>query len=405
MKKNLFLFVLLSFTSQAQVNTVSYLKQHIAYLASDELGGRGSGTEGEKKAADYLVDQYKKMGLPSHNTTPSYFQTLTARKGIHPFETTVGTQNIIAFLDNNSPHTVVVGAHYDHLGTDGQGSSLAGQSEDKIHNGADDNASGTAGVLELARYLTENAIKEKYNYLFVHFAAEELGLVGSKHFVQNSPIPLSSIHYMINMDMIGRYSDDKGLTVGGVGTSPYWGYAVPESIKKTSLRVRVDSTGMGPSDHASFYLQNIPVLSFFTGVHADYHKPSDDADKINYLGQAQVIDFIKEIISRMEKVDKAPFTTTIIPQTMSTQSSFKVTMGVIPDYSYDKKGLRLDGVTEGRPAANAGMKTSDVLIHLGGQTIDDIQDYMEALGQFEKGQTVKAIVLRAGKPIQVSVTF
>jgi C-terminal processing protease CtpA/Prc len=205
--------------------------------------------------------------------------------------------------------------------------------------------------------------------------------------------------------MIGRYSDDKGLTVGGVGTSPYWGYAVPESMKKTSLRIRVDSTGMGPSDHASFYLQNIPVLSFFTGVHADYHKPSDDADKINYLGQAQIIDFIKEIISRMEKVDKAPFTTTTIPQTMSAQSSFKVTMGVIPDYSYDKKGLRLDGVTEGRPAANAGIKTSDVLIQLGHKSIDDIQDYMEALGEFEKGQTVKAIILRAGKPIQVSVTF
>ncbi len=152
-------------------------------------------------------------------------------------------------------------------------------------------------------------------------------------------------------------------------------------------------------------MQNIPVLSFFTGVHTDYHKPSDDADKINYVGQEQVLGFIKEIISRMEKVDKAPFTATAVPQMMSAQSSFKVTMGVIPDYSYAKKGLRLDGVTEGRPAAKAGIKTNDVLIQLGDKTIADIQDYMEALGQFEKGQTVKAIVLRNGKPVELSVTF
>lgn len=405
MKKNLFLFLLLSFASQAQESPIERLKKHIEYLASDELAGRGAGTDGEKKAALYLVQYYEKLGLTPLAAHPDYFQTFTAKKGLHPFETTVSTQNVMAFLDNQATNTVVIGAHYDHLGTDGQGASLAGKAINSIHNGADDNASGTAGVLELAHYLTKNDIKEKYNYLFVHFAAEELGLVGSKQFTQNPPIPLSSIHYMFNMDMIGRYTADKGLTVGGVGTSPYWGYAVPESIKKTSLRIQVDSTGMGPSDHASFYLQNIPVLSFFTGVHADYHKPSDDADKINYVGQEQVLGFIKEIISRMEKVDKAPFTATAVPQMMSAQSSFKVTMGVIPDYSYAKKGLRLDGVTEGRPAAKAGIKTNDVLIQLGDKTIADIQDYMEALGQFEKGQTVKAIVLRNGKPVELSVTF
>ncbi|MFL5788769.1 MAG: M20/M25/M40 family metallo-hydrolase, partial [Flavisolibacter sp.] len=213
--------------------------------------------------------------------------------------------NVVGYIDNGAPTTIVLGAHFDHLGYGEDGNSREVQKKNQIHNGADDNASGTAALIELARLLKASKLKQN-NYLFIAFSGEELGLYGSKYFTEHPTVDLNSVNYMINMDMVGRLSDSSHiLTVGGYGTSPSWGQIYNLSGKKKlytgGLAFRFDSSGTGPSDYTSFYLKNIPVLFYFTGVHTDYHKPTDDADKINYTGEMNVI---KHILSVIETEDK-----------------------------------------------------------------------------------------------------
>ncbi|HRO41816.1 MAG TPA: M28 family peptidase [Flavipsychrobacter sp.] len=328
--------------------------------------------------------------------------------------------NVAAYIDNNAPYTVVIGAHYDHLGFGEDGSSLAGKTivrkdgngvlislpgnEDlraRIHNGADDNASGTAGLLELASRIKKKK-NRKYNYLFVHFSGEELGLLGSKAFVKEMQLDSTRIAYMINMDMIGRLNDSThALTIGGVGTSPVWGQFIAKAKKE--FKVAIDSSGVGPSDHTSFYHAGIPVLFFFTGIHHDYHKPSDDADKINYLGEVRVLNYAQSIIEAMDARPKPLFTPT--KQTTVGKVRFKVTLGIMPDYSYQDNGVKVDGVTEGKPAVKAGIKTGDIITQLGEYKIQGMQSYMEALSKFKSGQTVEVTVLRDGQPINLQLTF
>jgi Zn-dependent M28 family amino/carboxypeptidase len=192
--------------------------------------------------------------------------------------------NILAYLDNGARTTIVLGAHYDHLGMGEEGNSLSGIKEKQIHNGADDNASGIAALLELSKLLKKSRLKNN-NYLFIAFSGEEQGLLGSRYFVDNPTINLPKINYMINMDMIGRLNDSsKTLTVGGYGTSPHWAKLITRPKKEVFFHIRYDSSGTGPSDHTSFYRKNIPVLFFFTGLHSDYHKPGDDFNKLNYTG-------------------------------------------------------------------------------------------------------------------------
>ena len=208
--------------------------------------------------------------------------------------------NVIGWINNGAPTTVVLGAHFDHLGYGEDNNSLLRTGEKLIHNGADDNASGTAALIELARMLKNAGLKNN-NYLFIAFSGEELGLFGSKYFVENPTIDLKSVNYMINMDMVGRLNDStKSLIVGGFGTSPVWASVVTVS-KKSPFVIRVDSSGTGPSDHTSFYRKDIPVLFFFTGLHPDYHKPTDDYDKINYKGELYIVNFINSIISHLNK--------------------------------------------------------------------------------------------------------
>jgi Zn-dependent M28 family amino/carboxypeptidase len=298
--------------------------------------------------------------------------------------------NVIGFIDNGAPNTIILGAHFDHLGYGEDGNSMLRTGDKLIHNGADDNASGTAALIELGRLLKSSKAK-KNNYLFIAFSGEELGLYGSKYFTENPTINLSSANYMINMDMIGRLNDStKVVSIGGYGTSPSWSQVINPNYLKRTFEIHIDSSGTGPSDHTSFYRKDIPVLFFFTGQHKDYHRPGDDSEKINYLGEVSIINYISNnVIHELDKKGKLAFLKTREAQMGTT--SFKVTLGIMPDYTFNGTGIRADGVTEGRPASNAGIKAGDVIIQLGEHAITSMETYMQALNKFKKGDktTVK----------------
>jgi aminopeptidase YwaD len=312
--------------------------------------------------------------------------------------------NVVGYIDNGAATTVVLGAHFDHLGYGEDGNSMMRTGEKLIHNGADDNASGTSALIELSRLLKKSKAKN-HNYLFLAFSGEELGLFGSKYFVDNPTIDLSTISYMINMDMVGRLNDStKTLSVGGYGTSPVWSSVINAADKKLPFVIKIDSSGSGPSDHTSFYRKDIPVLFFFTGQHRDYHRPSDDADKINYEGELNVIKYIDKIISDLNKqTQKLAFLKT--REAQQSVSSFRVTLGIMPDYTYSGVGVRADGVTEGRPAANAGVKSGDVIIQLGNNNINSMDTYMEALNKFNKGDKTKVKYKRGNEVVEADLQF
>jgi hypothetical protein len=306
--------------------------------------------------------------------------------------------NVIGFINNNSLNTVVIGAHYDHLGFGDEGSLYSGN-EIKIHNGADDNASGVSLVLDLAAKLIDE--NKNNNYLFIAFSGEEMGLLGSNFFVKNPTIDISSINYMINMDMVGRLNDENSLAIYGLGTSPIF----KQTIKSNNnvFKIIENESGIGPSDHTSFYLQDIPVLHFFTGQHENYHKPSDDSDLINYKGLDLISNYIFSIISDLDDNGKLPFRKTKNESQESPR--FKVSLGVIPDYLYDGKGMRIDGVSSGRPAEIAGFIKGDVITKLGEAKIDDMMSYMKALSKLKSGDLVKVEYKRDNKISSKNVTF
>jgi aminopeptidase YwaD len=310
--------------------------------------------------------------------------------------------NIIGYIDNGAANTIIFGAHYDHLGYGEDHNSLYSGTTPQIHNGADDNASGSAALIEVARLLKASKLKAN-NYLFVSFSGEELGLFGSKYFTDHSPVDLSTVNYMINMDMVGRLNDSThGLSIGGYGTSPVWGQLLTEKDK--FFTIKFDSSGTGPSDHTSFYRKDIPVLFFFTGVHSDYHKPSDDADKINYTGELQVVKYIYNVVDGTNKKGKLGFTKT--RETASTgKSSFKVTLGIMPDYTYSGSGVRVDGISEGKTAQKVGIKAGDVITQLGDIKFTDVQSYMGALGKFNKGDATKVKVKRGNEELVFDIVF
>ncbi|MGN6437986.1 MAG: M20/M25/M40 family metallo-hydrolase [Agriterribacter sp.] len=311
--------------------------------------------------------------------------------------------NVVGFIDNNASGTVVIGAHYDHLGYGEDSNSLQRNAGGQIHNGADDNASGTAALIELGRLLKKSKAKNN-NYLLIAFSGEELGLFGSKYYTEHPTVDLTSVNYMINMDMVGRLNDStKTITVGGFGTSPLWSEVV-YGQRKVPFNIRVDSSGTGPSDHTSFYRKKIPVLFFFTGLHHDYHKPSDDADKINYTGELQIIKYIVALVEDVNKKGKLAFTPTREVQ-MGTTARFSVTLGIMPDYTFSGQGVRVDGVSDDRPAQKAGLKTGDVITKLGEYGTADLEAYMQALGKFKKGQQTQVIVKRGNEELKFDIIF
>jgi Zn-dependent M28 family amino/carboxypeptidase len=406
-----FFFFLVCLTPVAQVYTQNIsadsLKKHVFYLASDKLGGRAPGSKGEKLAQRYIQQAYSQIGLIPKGTQ-GYLQPFQYKRNLNPHDTTgkksiaCKGSNILGFIDNQATYTIVIGAHYDHLGHGESGSPLEKGKKKKIFNGADDNASGVAGVIELARYFAGNNQQEKHNFLFMCFSAEEDGLIGSKYFTNYPTLELLNVNVMLNMDMIGRLNDStRALMVYGVGTSP----GFPDFVRNHAgnLKLVLDSAGAGPSDHASFYRKNIPVLHFFTGQHSDYHKSTDDADKCNYSGSAEVLDFIIRLTENISGDAKLAFTPTVQKET--ARGGFKVSMGIMPDYSYEGKGLRIDGVTEGKPAQRAGIKANDVLIELNGKAVQNIRDYMGMLSQFNKGDKVPVKVQRNQEIVELEVVF
>jgi len=310
--------------------------------------------------------------------------------------------NVMGMINNHAPLTVVIGAHYDHLGYGEDHNSLYTGKTPMIHNGADDNASGSAALIALTKILKENKYNT-FNYLFIAFSGEELGLYGSKYAVEHLPISISTINYMVNMDMVGRLNDSThGLTIGGFGTSLVWGNLI--NIKDDYFKIKVDSAGIGPSDHTSFYKKELPVLFFFTGTHIDYHKPSDDADKINYTGEVKIINYIADLIFKTSSMGKINFTKTK-DAAPGGKSSFKVTLGIMPDYTFSGNGVLVDGVSDNRPAQKAGILTGDVIIQLGDFMVSDVQTYMTALNKFKKGDAVVVKIKRGAVELLMNAVF
>lgn len=310
--------------------------------------------------------------------------------------------NVIGFIDNKAANTVVIGAHYDHLGFGGDESLYRGAPA--IHNGADDNASGVAALIELARTIKESNDKNN-NYLFIAFSGEEKGLLGSNYFVKNPTMPLEKINYMINMDMLGRLkTKEPVLLINGAGTSDAWKITF-DYIKVNDLKIKTSESGVGPSDHTSFYLKDIPVLHFFSGTHTDYHKPSDDENLINYTGEANIINYILQLVHRLDDKGKLNFIKTKDSSDNGDAPRFKVTLGVIPDYAYEGEGMRIDGMSEGKPASKAGLKTGDVVVQLGDIKVKDMMSYMKALSMFKKEDKAVVKVKRENKEMQFDVTF
>ncbi len=414
MKKLVFLSVLIALLSCKNEPKVAEnkIKEDVAFLADDKLEGRQTGTNGEVLASEYLVKRFEAIGLQPKGTE-GFLQSFSFKPKTDPHsevefttnaDSTITGQNVIGFIDNKAKNTIVIGAHYDHLGFGGEG-SLFREKEKAIHNGADDNASGVAVLLNLAsRLVTQNnnsEIKDNNNYLFMAFSGEEMGLLGSNYFSKNPTIEAESINYMINMDMVGRMKADSTLAVYGTGTSPMFKQTLKANNDK--FKIVENESGVGPSDHTSFYLIDIPVLHFFTGQHEDYHKPSDDSEKLNYEGMNLISDYIFNIIRDLDDNGELAFRKT--KNESEETPRFKVGLGVVPDYLYDGKGMRIDGTREDTPAFNAGLQKGDVVLKLGDSTITDMMSYMRALSVFDNGDEADITVKRGEKNIETKVKF
>ena len=430
--------------------TEQRLRAHIEYLASDKLEGRRIGEPGATVAAGYVAGFFPKFHLKggivrkiegkkvteSDNFLQTFSYNFTDEKG--NVTRTVESYNVIGILEGTDAvlknEAIVIGAHYDHLGKGGQGSLAVNSTE--IHHGADDNASGVAGVLELARDFAKER-KNKRTLIFIAFGGEEEGLIGSKFYVNDPVFPLEKTVAMINMDMIGRLRENK-LTIGGIGTASEWkslvetknsigsgGFEVngkEQPITKVETKspqtgkiitetnypnftLQISEDGFGPSDHSSFYGKQIPVLFFFTGAHEDYHKPSDTADKINFGGMKQVLSLVEAIIKTVDANEKRPtYTVAKSSGTGEGRRSFGVSLGTMPNYSENANdGLLLDAVRDGSPAAKAGIKAGDKITKLAGKIVKNIQDYTAVLGEMKAGEEYEIEIVRNGETLNLKI--
>ncbi len=402
-KKNLYIFffiILYSCSANKKELIVDRMKNEVNYLSSDELMGRKTGTEHEKIAARYIANIFKKYDL-SPKGDSGFFQNFNAKIRSNPHSDSISKKitgvNVIGYLNNNSKETIIIGAHYDHIGYGDFGSLHDGESE--IHNGADDNASGVSIMINLVKELNKY---DHYNYLFIAFSGEEYGLFGSSYYAKNPTIELENVKFMLNFDMVGRLNKENQLAINGVGTSTYW-QALLDSSNSFDFDLKLSSSGSGGSDHTSFYLQNIPVLHFFTGQHEDYHKPSDDADKINFEGMYKILIYVKSIIINSQEITDFDFKETASDE--SRPPKFSVTLGVMPDYLFDGEGMRIDGVSKNKTASKYGIKKGDIVITMGEFEIVDMMSYMKALSRFNKGDSTRIGLNRDNKIIELDVVF
>jgi hypothetical protein len=317
----------------------------------------------------------------------------------------VPVKNVIAVLEGEGPladETIVVGAHYDHVGLGGEGSLAPGSTE--VHNGADDNASGTAALIEVARRLAARDRKLPRRVVFIAFTGEERGLLGSAHYVKDPLFPLDKTIAMVNMDMVGRLLDEK-LTVFGTGTSPVWDELLAGPAAQQGLAIVKKPEGFGPSDHSSFYAKQIPVLHLFTGTHSDYHRPSDDWQKINYEGMARIVTLVEDLVVSLAKSEERPAYVSVQGRATMERSGARPYFGSIPDFSSDQDGYAIQGVAPGSPADKAGIKSGDTIVRLGGHAIGSLDDFDLALRKFSAGQEVETIVRRDGQEVKLKVTL
>jgi hypothetical protein len=348
-----------------------------------------------------LQDGIHRTGKPKSMAIPS----TTVRMSITVDEVKRTAYNVVGFLEGNDPalknEVIVLGAHYDHLGYGGEGSGSLKPDTVAIHNGADDNASGTSGLLELAQAFSARKHNLKRSLLFISFSGEELGLLGSAYYVKNPTIPLERIVTMLNMDMIGRLNNRR-LIVYGIGTSPGF-----ESIVKRHNAVsggdsifvlNLVKDGFGPSDHSSFYGKQIPVFHFFTDVHADYHRPTDDWEKINAEGMATVVRYVEGIAMELDSIVTRPqYVAVEPPRPAGGGRGSSVYMGTIPDFGEQVEGMKLSGVREGGPAAKAGLKAGDIIVKFGSIEIKNLSDFSYALGEHKPGDEVEVLVKRGNE--------
>jgi len=332
--------------------------------------------------------------------------------------------NVVGIMAGSDPklknEAIVIGAHYDHLGRGGEG-SLAARAGD-IHHGADDNASGVAGVLEVARIFSQKTMKPKRTLVFIAFSGEEEGLIGSNYYVNHPIIPLPQTVAMVNMDMIGRLKDNK-LIVGGIGTSTTWRElvgslntstvaALPKSRENGNGSVPIglggfdltlNEDGYGPSDHSSFYSKQVPVLFFWTGTHEDYHKPSDTADKINFEGEARILSMVTDLLRAIDQNEQRPVYAVAKSESTGRSIGFKVSLGTIPNYAESTDGLLLDGVRDDSPASKAGLKAGDVIVKLAGREVHNVYDYTYALGEMKAGEEYDVELMRGSERLKLKI--
>ena len=331
--------------------------------------------------------------------------TVTMQTQLEKVHTT--TANVVGFFEGSDPalknEVVVLGAHFDHLGWGGEGSGSLRPDTVAIHHGADDNASGTAAVLELAQAISSQRNLFHRSYLFIAFSGEELGLLGSAHYVAYPTVPLEHTIAMINLDMVGRLKDS-ALTVEGIGTSPVWKPILEKENATFNFKLRLGQGGFGPSDHSSFYGKDLPVLFFFTGLHDDYHRPSDRWEKINYEGERSIASYVLSVVKALDASEKPAFT-----KVQSTaggpgeRRGMRVSLGIVPDYSAGENGLKISGTRPGSPASRAGLAGGDVITRFGGKEVKNIYDLTYLLQDHKPGDEVEVLFRRGEQTITATV--
>ena len=384
----------------------------VRYLADDALEGRLAGSPGERCAADYIAARFEALGLTPAGANGTWFQDVPiprAASGANPHATdphaTVTGRNVVALLEGTDPalqsEFVVIGAHYDHLGLGGSGSLAPGEAA--IHNGADDNASGVAALLLTAALLGEE--RPARPVVLIAFTGEESGLLGSAFYARTPTVVLDRARAMLNMDMVGRLEDEP-LIVYGVGTATEWTDLVEREAGEAGITVALQPDGVGPSDHTSFYLRDMPVLHFFTNTHADYHKPSDDWERVDAAGIERIAGLVAAIARRVGSPQVA-----LTLQRGAGQPARAPTrgagawLGTVPDFSPVEHGVLLGGVTDGSPAATAGLQKGDVLVRLGEHVVADLQGFTDALANYKPGDEVDVVVIREGSEVRVKAVL
>ncbi len=345
-----------------------------------------------------IADLEKELNKKKHPVRTDCTENLNASITLE--RQSVTGRNVVAIIDGNDEQLrdeyIIIGAHYDHLGMGGPGSGSRRPDTSAVHNGADDNASGTAAVLELGERIAK-AGGLRRSVVFAAFTGEEMGLLGSKYFTSHSPVELSKVSLMCNLDMVGRFKDaDNVINVGGTGTSAELEEMLRTAGEHIDMKLSMSPEGFGPSDHAAFYAEDVPVLFFFTGINEEYHTPLDDADLLNYDGEKRVVDLAYEVIAAAGNREEVLVFRESGPKSRPSGSRrFKVTLGIMPDVSSSGgKGLRADAVVEGRPADLAGMKKGDVIVAMEGKSVNGVYEYMNRLSEFKEGQRISVEVMR-----------